>query len=145
MKEKEVHIYHSPTAMRSLYGSWNKHGEREWGKAGVVRRLAVVGRVDKGIALGNWIIPYFPLVFTQGSSIQIVSSLAHRWCRDVQQKAQGKAKQVHVGHILQPEQLRFYHLASIYKIILGKEKSSISKKYLRLNDKRFWRIICLPQ
>lgn len=137
MKEKEVHIYHSPTAMWSLYGSRNKHGEREWGKAGVVRRLAVVGRVDKGIALGNWIIPYFPLVFTQGSSIQIVSSLAHRCFRDVQQKAQGKAKQVHVGHILQPEQLCFYHLASIYKIILGKEKSSISKKYLRLNDKRF--------
>lgn len=36
-------------------------------------------------------------------------------------------------------------LASIHNIILEKNKSSISEKYLRLTDIRFWRIVCFSR
>ena len=68
-----------------------KHGEREWGDTGVVR-FSVVRTVDMGIALGNHIILHLPLVFTQGSGIQLVSSLAQGCCKEVIKKAQRKAE-----------------------------------------------------
>lgn len=55
-------------------------------------RFSVVRTVDMGIALGNHIILHFPLVSTQGSGIQLVSSLAHGCCKEVAKKAQGKVK-----------------------------------------------------
>ena len=60
-------------------------------------RFSVLRTVDIGIALGNHIILHFPLVFTQGSGIQLVSSLAHGCCKEVAKKAQGKAKRASEG------------------------------------------------
>ena len=55
-------------------------------------RFSVVRTVDMGIALGNHIILHLPLVFTQSSGIQLVSSLAQGCCKEVIKKAQRKAE-----------------------------------------------------
>lgn len=83
---KEVHIYHSPTAVQFC----TKAGKMIE-KAGGLRTLAIMRRVDKGFALGNCITLHFP--HSIYSRKWYSNCALQGFCRAIQCKTQGKVKE----------------------------------------------------